>query len=185
MPTLDEITDQDVTKPEVRTRVRNQLVYLVATYNQQMGDARACPNLDVDQDGHLVHGCDVHWRALLTKAVESLRWVERYAPAERTAYRERATLIGLMLAMPGAQQVIRSAAIAFNDPQLPGWPVLYVQHEWGSVAWHIHPLDVDLVSQVPVVEPMDARALWSGTTKDDELRGLAYLRKAILERAAA
>jgi hypothetical protein len=165
--TLNDIAEENAALPEVRDRLRNELVAVIAEAHQGVTEASDC-DVDATHDEHLAHGCVRYYQGRLRKAVTSLRWIEQYAP-ERESYRERATLLALALLMPNTGEVIHSAVIAYNDPRMPGWPVLYVRHLYGGLAWHVNPLDLFLFSQVSVVEPMDARATWSGAGKADGL----------------
>ncbi|WP_329271888.1 hypothetical protein [Streptomyces sp. NBC_01451] len=64
---------------------------------------------------------------------------------ELDIYAERAHLLAVMVALFGG-------ALSYTDPQTPDWPVLYVESPTGQLSWHIHPDDVWLFPNVPVVD---------------------------------
>ncbi|MEU0215018.1 hypothetical protein ABZ281_07790 [Streptomyces sp. NPDC006265] len=66
-------------------------------------------------------------------------------PAEIDVYTDRAHLLAVLVALFGG-------ALSFTDPLTPGWPVLYVECPTGQLSWHIHPDDVWLFNNVPVVD---------------------------------
>lgn len=60
-------------------------------------------------------------------------------------YSERAHLLAVMVALFGG-------ALSYTDRQCPDWPVLYIECPTGQLSWHIHPDDLWLFPNVPVVE---------------------------------
>ncbi|MFV2198444.1 hypothetical protein [Nocardiopsis sp. LOL_012] len=87
-------------------------------------------------------------------------------------YRERAHLAAYLAAR-------HPSRTAYNDPQSPGWPVLYVNTPAGQLTWHLAQDDLDLFSHVPVVAPDDPAAQWDGHTTGEKYRRLDALTAAL------
>ncbi|MFE4527132.1 hypothetical protein ACFRMO_08030 [Streptomyces anulatus] len=85
---------------------------------------------------------------------------------EPDVYTERAHLLAVVVALFGG-------VLSYTDPLTPGWPVLYVESPAGQLSWHIHPDDVWLFDQVPVVDdyPWDRH---STATKYRRVRALVH-----------
>lgn len=85
-------------------------------------------------------------------------------------YRERAHLVAnLALQYP--------SVLAYNDPEEPSWPLVYVQGPAGQMSWHVSPDDLDLFEGVPLVHPEDPRAAWDGHTTEEKYERLASIRR--------
>lgn len=80
-------------------------------------------------------------------------------------YRERAALVAHLAA-------IYPAAIAYNDPAEPDWPVIYVTTPHGQLSWHLSEKDGDLFPHVPLIEG-DAAPTWDGHTTAEKYERLA------------
>lgn len=79
----------------------------------------------------------------------------------RGLYRERAHLLAALTGL-------WPAVIAYNDPDEPDLPVLYIDSPAGQLSYHLHPDDlVPLFERVPRVAADDIRAAWDGSTKAD------------------
>lgn len=73
-----------------------------------------------------------------------------------TAYRERAHLLGGYVAMFGG-------VFSHTDPEIPDWPVLYIETPKGQCSWHIHPADQDVFDglKIPTIKgyPWDGHSI--------------------------
>lgn len=83
-------------------------------------------------------------------------------------YRERTHLVAHLARL-------NPSVLSYNDPDEPGWPVLYIDSPTGQLSWHINPDDLDLVADVPVVPGDDPRAQWDRHTVDEKYRRLDQL----------
>ncbi|WP_160051269.1 hypothetical protein [Nocardiopsis sp. FR26] len=90
-------------------------------------------------------------------------------------YRERARLAAYVAAR-------HPSRLAYNDPDEPDWPVLYVDTPAGQLTWHLNPADLDLVAHVPIVAPDDPAARWDGHTTPEKYRRLAALTTGLAAR---
>lgn len=99
----------------------------------------------------------------------------------RDLYRERAHLIAALVRL-AALDSDRPAVIAYNDPNEPALPVLYVHTKAGQISWHLNPDDLSLYAAVSVVEPDDPRAIWDGHDKDTALARLRALAEGQSQR---
>ncbi|MFE7462274.1 WDGH domain-containing protein [Nocardiopsis terrae] len=90
-------------------------------------------------------------------------------------YRERARLAAYIAAR-------HPSRIAYNDPESPDWPVLYIDTPASQLTWHLSPDDLDLFAHVPVVAPEHPRARWDGHTTPEKYRRLAALTQALATR---
>lgn len=91
----------------------------------------------------------------------------------RPLYLERADLLALLAAVLPMLSAQFPAVTSVNDPNYPGWPVLYLYLPTGQVSWHIAPADAHLFTHVPQVPGDDVRARWDGHTtgqKTDRIR---------------
>lgn len=79
-----------------------------------------------------------------------------------TTYRERAHLLGGYVAMFGG-------VFSHSDPELPGWPVLYIESPKGQLSWHIHPEDQNIFEGLKVTTVDDYP--WDGHNTEEK-----YLR---------
>ncbi|HEY3683442.1 MAG TPA: hypothetical protein VGL93_10405 [Streptosporangiaceae bacterium] len=95
------------------------------------------------------------------------------SPEMRALYRERAHLVAHLAAL-------HPSVLAYNDPNEPTRPVLYVDAHGGQLSWHISPDDLELFEHVPQVAPDDPRAKWDGHSTDTK-----YLRLGGLTDDAA
>jgi hypothetical protein len=66
------------------------------------------------------------------------------------------------------------AKIAYNDPNEPDWPVIYIDTPRGQLSWHISSEDVRLFAHVPVAEGADMPE-WDGHTTPEKYERLALL----------
>lgn len=87
-------------------------------------------------------------------------------------YRERSALLGHLAAL-------YPSCMAYNDPDEPSWPVLYLDTPRGQCSWHIAPSDLDLFEHVVVVPAADPRARWDGHTTDEKYQRLIRLTRDI------
>lgn len=84
----------------------------------------------------------------------------------RELYRERAHLLAVLAEL-------YLARIAYNDPNEPGMPVLYLHTNSGQVAYHLNPDDLDLFEHVLVDhDGTSTFTAWDGHTKTDALKRL-------------
>lgn len=88
-------------------------------------------------------------------------------------YRERAALVAHLA-------TVYPSVMAYNDPQEPDWPVVYVDTPQGQMSWHLAPTDLDLYAHVPVVTP--DRVTWDGHDTPEKYRRLAAL---VVDRSKA
>lgn len=82
-------------------------------------------------------------------------------------FRERAALVAFLTN-------IYPASIAYNDPDEPDWPVVYVETPEGQLSWHIHEDDLDLFNGVDIRRGADAPA-WDGHSTDEKYQRLSRL----------
>jgi len=92
----------------------------------------------------------------------------------RSLYRERAHLVAALVRLAALDRG-HPAVIAYNDPNEPALPVLYVHTDAGQISWHLNPDHLPLYTAVPVVEPDDPRARWDGHDKTTALARLCAL----------
>lgn len=79
-------------------------------------------------------------------------------------YRERCLyLLGLVNQFGGA--------LSYNDPELPDWPVLYIETPEGQLSRHINADDLELFHHVPVVVDYP----WDGHTRKEYCERLERL----------
>lgn len=83
-------------------------------------------------------------------------------------YRERTHLVAHLAR-------VHPSVLAYNDPNEPDWPVLYIDSPVGQLSWRISPDDLDLVADVPVVPGDDSRAQWDQHSTDEKYRRLDRL----------
>ena len=109
----------------------------------------------------------------LFSAIAILRWITFNQedampdqPEQPNPYRERAHLVAHL-----ASQYF--SAIAYNDPNEPDWPVIYIQTPAGQLSWHLSPDDLDLFDHVIRVTPESIT--WDGHTTEEKYRRLAKL----------
>lgn len=81
-------------------------------------------------------------------------------------YAERAHLVAYL-----ATQY--PAAMAYNDPAEPDWPVLYIDSPKGQLTWHISPDDLWLFAHVPVKREDMPR--WDGHSTEEKYQRLRDL----------
>lgn len=86
--------------------------------------------------------------------------------------RERAHLIAALAAE-------WASVMAYNDPDEPDWPVIYIQTETGQLSWHISPGDVDLFAHIPVVAGDDPRARWDGHSTEEKYERVEALVRVL------
>ncbi|RSN12827.1 hypothetical protein DMB42_11660 [Nonomuraea sp. WAC 01424] len=86
-------------------------------------------------------------------------------------YSERARLIAYLA-------VEYDSVIAYNDPNEPDWPVIYIDTPRGQLSWHLSPDDLHLFPHVPVAGrhvPIDRAPQWDGHTTSEKYGRLAAL----------
>jgi hypothetical protein len=86
---------------------------------------------------------------------------------EISVYSERARLVAYL-----ARQY--PAVLAYDDPDEPDWPVIYITTPAGQLSWHIAPDDVWLFAHVPW-NPRGVERLWDGHTTAEKYERLALL----------
>jgi hypothetical protein len=82
--------------------------------------------------------------------------------------RERAQVVAFLTS-------VYPSAIAYNDPEWPEFPVLYVASPAGQLSWHLSEDDLDLFAHVPVVDPTDRAVIWDRHTTEQKYDRLAQL----------
>lgn len=88
----------------------------------------------------------------------------------RALYRERAVLVAnLSTRYP--------SVIAYNDPELPGWPVIYISTPKGQLSWHISRDDLHLFN-LHIVDPRSTHAQWDGHTTAEKYSRLEELNRS-------
>ncbi|TMR11043.1 helix-turn-helix transcriptional regulator [Nonomuraea turkmeniaca] len=106
----------------------------------------------------------------LFNAVAILRWVavnqEVTMTDQPNPYRERAYLVAHLAAQ-------YFSAIAYNDPNEPEWPVIYIETPAGQLSWHLSPDDLDLFEHVIRVTPESIT--WDGHSTEEKYQRLAKL----------
>lgn len=85
-------------------------------------------------------------------------------------YRERAALVAHLAAL-------YPAVMAYNDTEVPTWPVVYIDTPRGQLSWHINPLDLDLFTHVTVVAADDSGAVWDAHTTEEKYQRLMDLTR--------
>jgi predicted DNA-binding protein with PD1-like motif len=83
-------------------------------------------------------------------------------------YRERAQVVAFLTSL-------YPSVIAYNDPEWPEYPVLYVASPVGQLSWHLSARDLDLFEHVPVAEGDHPGAIWDGHTTEQKYARLAEL----------
>lgn len=81
-------------------------------------------------------------------------------------YQERAALIAFLTK-------IYPAVFAYNDPDEPDWPVIYITTTEGQLSWHIAEDDMYLFPETPVTPP--GNAPWDGHSTEEKYARLARL----------
>jgi hypothetical protein len=78
-------------------------------------------------------------------------------------YRDRARVVAYLAAL-------FPSVIAYNDEQVPDWPVIYVDTPQGQLSWHLATSDLDLFEHVELLPSgtEDHRAVWDGHSSDDK-----------------
>lgn len=89
-------------------------------------------------------------------------------PSSTAVYRERAHFVALLACR-------YPSVIAYNDPDEPDWPIIYIRSPTGQMSWHISPADLDLFRHVRRVHSEDPAARWDGHTTDDKYQRLVNL----------
>jgi len=83
-------------------------------------------------------------------------------------YRERAHLIAHLATVHPAVIVLGS------DPELPEWPVIYVDSPEGQLSWHLSGDDMDLFRHVRITTGEHAPT-WDGHTTEEKYERLSAL----------
>lgn len=90
---------------------------------------------------------------------------------EISVYSERARLIAYLATN-------HDARIAYNDPNEPDWPVIYIDTPRGQLSWHLSPDDLHLFPHVPIAGrhiTIDQAPAWDGHTTAEKYDRLARL----------
>lgn len=81
-------------------------------------------------------------------------------------YSERAALVAFLAK-------IYPSVLAYNDPNEPDWPVLYVNTPEGQLSWHVHEDDMHLFNGIDIVR--DDPPTWDGHTTEEKYERLSRL----------
>lgn len=118
---------------------------------------------------HQVRGTGQRGFKVTNEKDDATPMMDRIENVVTKAYTERAQLLSFLT-------TIHDSVIAYNDPDDPLWPVLYVNaHMAGQMTWHIAPNDLHLFKHVPVIENDDPRATWDGHDTDEKYKRLQHL----------
>lgn len=85
-------------------------------------------------------------------------------------YRERACLVAHLA-------VLYPTVMAYNDTEVPDWPVVYIDTPRGQLSWHINPLDLDLFDHVWKGRDGFPAYEWDGHTTEEKYARLAQLTR--------
>ncbi|MBF6515557.1 hypothetical protein IU421_14890 [Nocardia cyriacigeorgica] len=108
-------------------------------------------------------------RRTIRAVFESRRhWQDRTAglEAERDkGYRDRAEVVAVLASIFPSQ-------MADQDPETPGWPLLFLDTPEGQLSWHINPSDLDLFNTERYALALDedpaAAPVWDGHTNEQK-----------------
>lgn len=92
---------------------------------------------------------------------------------DRALYRERAHLVAFLAAC-------YPSLIAYNDPDEPNWPVVYVDSPAGQLSWHINPDDLDLFRHVTCNTVHYLRGQWDGHDTEEKYRRLDQVTRRLV-----
>lgn len=82
-------------------------------------------------------------------------------PENDSLYRERAHLVAHL-------STVYPSVGCYNDPEEPGWLVVFIETPVGQMSWYIAPDDTDLFEGICIVDKYE----WDGHSTDEKYRKL-------------